>query len=399
MDLTVLMVSREYGDFIVGGVGNVTTLLTKYLRLKNVNVHVLSFGNSAKSDVKNHYVTPMSSILEESRKITNYSKDILLLYDIYNFTKKAYELIKVLKPDIVHVQEPYVGGLITSKRKVTTIHDTSYGEIKAIREGGLYNVQQTKKLLFYTTTGYFMEHVSLINSNLVIAPSNIVKKELVEIYNVSPNKVIVIHNGVEIPRCTLSKENARKKIGLPSDKMVIFTAARHTHRKRLDILILGLRLLCRERPDICKNIVVIIGGQGYLTEYLMNLCRRYHLNNVHFVGWIPHDKLQYYLMAADIYVFTSSYESAPLAILEACAYGLPILTTNTGDYALMMEDYKDALIVPCNNVVAIKDALIELITDDNLRKKLSVNARRFAEKFSWEHIAEKHIMIYESVIG
>ncbi|MEM1510082.1 MAG: glycosyltransferase, partial [Thermofilaceae archaeon] len=79
-------------------------------------------------------------------------------------------------------------------------------------------------------------------------------------------------------------------------------------------------------------------------------------------------------------------------------YGLPIITTNTGDYALMMRDHEDALIVPRNNVISIKNALIELITDERLRKKLSINARKFAERFSWERVAEKHIVLYEDII-
>ncbi|MEM0100100.1 MAG: glycosyltransferase family 4 protein [Zestosphaera sp.] len=398
MDLRVLMVSREYGDFIIGGAGNATTLLTKYLRLKNVDVHVLSFGDPDRNSVNDNYIAPLSSVLEESKKITSYGRDVLLPYDIYRFTKKARELIRALKPDVVHVQEPYVGGLITYKNKITTIHDTSYGEIRAIKEGGLHNIQQTKKLVFYTTIGYFMEHISLINSKMIIVPSSIVKSELVEIYDANPEKVTVIHNGVEIPRYTLSKEDAKEKIGLPENKIMVFTTAHHTHRKRLDILIIGLCMLCREKRDLCENIAVIVGGRGYLTDYLKSLSRKCGLNNIHFIGWIPRDKLQYYFMAADIYVFTSSYESAPLAILEACAYGLPIITTNTGDYALMMRDHEDALIVPRNNVISIKNALIELITDEGLRKKLSINARKFAERFSWERVAEKHIVLYEDII-
>ncbi|MEM0049649.1 MAG: glycosyltransferase family 4 protein [Candidatus Bathyarchaeia archaeon] len=398
MDLKVLMATREYGNYIVGGAGIATTLLTKYLRLKNIDVHVLSFGKPYNSNEKDYYIYPKSSVLEESRKPTSISRDCLLLYDILRFTKKAKDLIKSMKFDIVHVQERYIGGLITFRNKVTTFHSTGYGEINSLRKGESYNVQQIKRILFSISLGYFMEYASLSNSRLLITPSNVVKNELIYAYKIPADKIYVIHNGIELPKYSIKKEDARKKLGLPYDKIIIFNASRHIQQKRLDILIHGFYMLCRERPDLCKHVLLIIGGQGNLTEYLKSLCKRYNLTNVVFVGWIPHHKIYYYLSAADIYTLTSNYESAPLAILEACAHELPIITTRVGDYALMMKDHEDALIIPPNDAVALKNALIELITDEKLRRKIALNARKFAEKFSWEQVAEKHIKVYKRLL-
>ncbi|MEM2505865.1 MAG: glycosyltransferase family 4 protein [Nitrososphaeria archaeon] len=397
--MRILMVTREYGKFIVGGAGVATTKLVKYLRLEGAEVHVLSFGDPSYNNEFDHYISPRGSILTESRQVTNIPSDIMIFHDILRLTKEAKRLAKTYGCEVIHVQEPYVGGLITfDERKITTIHDTSYGEIKAIKEGGFNTVQDVKKLAFYSSMGYAMELLSIATSRLLITPSNIAKRELVDAYGVSHEKVVVIHNGVEMPDISCTKEEARAILGLPDDKLIIFTAARHIPCKRFDMLIKSIYELCYKDKRLHDKLLVIIGGSGFMTPQLKKMAVKCGLNNILFPGWISSEKLPFYYLSSDIYAFTSNRESAPLALLEACSYGLPIVTTMVGDYAALMKSGHDAIVIKPNSATELAKSLLLLIEDEKLRRKLSRNAGEFAKQFSWKGVAQKHLEIYEALI-
>jgi len=403
-NVRILMVTREYGRFIVGGAGVVTTKLAEYLRREGCEVHVLSFGNHTYSNDLDHYIEPKSSILVESKRVTKASQDIMLFYDILRITREAQALSRKLNVDIIHVQEPYIGGLITHKAKITTIHDTSYGEIQTLRVTGFGNIQGVKKLVFYSTLGSMMEYASIVSSHLIITPSNTVKNELIKVYKASPEKVLVIHNGVDVPdESEISykkKLEAKARLGLPQEKLIVFTAMRHIPRKRVDLLIKAVYKLLRRNASLKKNLLVVIGGVGPLTPQLNMLTSSLGLNDVAvFTGWIPGDIINLYYLASDIYVFPSSNESAPLSLLEACAYGLPIITTKVGDYAMMMKNLHHAIVISPNNVDELAEALFMLIQDEQLRKKLFRNAREFAKRFSWREIARRHLKVYEALVS
>jgi len=399
-DLRILVVTREYGRFIVGGIGVVTTKLVEYLRREGVEVHVLSFGDPAYSNDLDHYIGPKSSVITGSKQITKISHDIMLIHDIQRITREAKSLCRRFNVDVLHVQEPYIGGLITHEAKITTIHTTGCGGIQTLKNVGFYNMQDKKKLVFYSTLGLVMEYSSIVTSHVIIAPSNTVKNELLKFYKVPPEKVLVIHNGVDVPSeiGQHKKFEVRACLGLPREKLIVFTAMRHIPEKRVDLLIEAIHKVLRKNANLRKNLLVVIGGTGPITPQLKKMTSSLGLNDVVvFTGWIPRDIIHLYYLASDIYVFPSSSESAPLSLLEACAYGLPVITTRVGDYAVMMKSLHHAIVIPPNNVDELTEALLMLTQDEQLRRKLSRNAREFAKGFSWKEIARKHLEVYEAL--
>jgi len=399
-DLRILVVTREYGRFIVGGIGVVATKLAEYLRREGVEVHVLSFGDPAYSNDLDHYIEPKSSVIAGSKQVTKVSHDIMLIHDIQRITREAKSLSRRLNVDVLHVQEPYIGGLITHEAKITTIHTTGRGEIQTLKNVGFYNMQDKKKLVFYSTLGLVMEYSSIVTSRIIIAPSNTVKNELLKFYKVPPEKVLVIHNGVDVPSdiSQHKKLEARELLGLPLEKLIVFTAMRHIPRKRVDLLIEAVHKVLGKNASLRKSLLVIIGGTGPMTPQLKKMASSLGLNDVIiFTGWIPEDIVHLYYLASDIYVLPSSSESAPISLLEACVYGLPVITTRVGDYAVMMKNLHHAIVIPPNNVDKLAEALLMLVQDEQLRRKLSRNAREFAKGFSWKEIARRHLEVYEAL--
>lgn len=103
------------------------------------------------------------------------------------------------------------------------------------------------------------------------------------------------------------------------------------------------------------------------------------------------------MAAADIYVMTSVYEPFGLVVAEAMAAGKPVIVTNVGG---MPEIVGDAgLTVDARDVDALAEAMLKLLKDEELRRKLGEKARERIEKsFSAESVGERLVQIYGSLL-
>jgi glycosyltransferase involved in cell wall biosynthesis len=88
--------------------------------------------------------------------------------------------------------------------------------------------------------------------------------------------------------------------------------------------------------------------------------------------------------SSDIYINTNHVDNMPVGVLEACAMGLPVVSTNVGGIPYLLKDGETGLLVEDNNVEAMAAAIIRLLRDENLASRLSTNGRLLAEKSSWE---------------
>ncbi|MGO8864796.1 MAG: glycosyltransferase family 4 protein [Acidimicrobiales bacterium] len=119
---------------------------------------------------------------------------------------------------------------------------------------------------------------------------------------------------------------------------------------------------------------------------------------VRFLGW--RRETERYYQSADIFLCCSSYESFSLALLEAAACGLPIVTTRVGGTAEMLEGPGD----PCGVIVRrqpgeVGAALAALAADAGRRVNYRIAARRRAEQFSWDRLAESVDGIYQRLLA
>ncbi len=391
MNLSVLMVGREFPPHIVGGVAEHTYHLVKHLLDKGVDVNVLAFGDPRNSNDVVEFVKPKSSIISRRNMGLGYDSKIPL--DIARITRIVRERLRSYDYDILHIQEPYIGGLMTyNNRKITTIHDTSYGELKGIARYG-FSDHNVKRTLFYVSMGYPMEFLNIINSKFIIVPSIGVAKELLSIYHAPRKKLKVIYNGVEKPEPNEpSRDEARSKLGLRDDEVLIFTSAQHIARKRLDLLIYAARKL---RDKGLKNFKILIGGKGPLTPELIRLRNKLGLNKlVSFTGWLNREELIVYYNAIDIFVVTSDYEAGPITLLEAGIRRKPIVSSRIDGFPILMKDGVHGLLFKPGDPNDLADRLEQLIKDRDLRDRLAAGAYNFASNFTWDKAADKTIRVY-----
>lgn len=108
--------------------------------------------------------------------------------------------------------------------------------------------------------------------------------------------------------------------------------------------------------------------------------------HVTFTGAIPNEELFTYYQSHSVFLNTTSYESFGVAVVEAAACGIPVVSNKVGEIPYIWQDEKNILMVEDLNASDFANQIFKLWENDELRLKISLAARKNAESFSWEKI-------------
>jgi glycosyltransferase involved in cell wall biosynthesis len=394
--MKVLMATREFPPYIVGGIAIHTFYLSRALEKLGVDVRVISFGDPERSSETVRFVKPKSSVI--SRSPQPIGRDLAVLYDMARFGKILNNTVAKGDFDIVHVQEPYVGGFVKARNKVTTIQVTSYGELSSMASSSAAFLEM-KKMLFYVSLGFVMEYASIATSKIIITTAPNIWDEVVHRYRLGIGKTVVIMNGVESENQYLSasKQGAKEMLQMDPTRVFVFASGRHVARKRLDILIKAISIL--KEKNLLNKIDVRIGGDGRVRPYLESLVRKLGLESrVKFLGWLDRRAVELYYRASDIFVSCSDYESGPISILEAMIAETSVVSTRIPGFATLAENHVNILLFPPSDHVALANAIELLARDEGLRESLSKNGKTFALRHTWDRVAERTLRVYDSCL-
>jgi glycosyltransferase involved in cell wall biosynthesis len=165
----------------------------------------------------------------------------------------------------------------------------------------------------------------------------------------------------------------------PDPRPIVFTIARQEPYKGFDIFVRAINLLRKKRTDF---EVVISGSKLAIQRRDINFPFKY-------VGWIKNDEELANLYRKSIFVNTGIDETLPMPPLEAMACGSAIVITDmrgTKEYA---EGGSNCLLCPVGDHVSVCDSIDQLLSSELLRRRLSKNAIRTADKYRWETVLEK----------
>jgi len=115
---------------------------------------------------------------------------------------------------------------------------------------------------------------------------------------------------------------------------------------------------------------------------------------VHFVGYIPREQLGSYFRACDVFVFHSTFETFGLVVAQAMSYGRAVATVRNTALPEVLGDA--GFLVETRDWRALGDAMMKLVQDEALRRRLGESGRARAETlFNWDRVAEQ----YEAVLA
>lgn len=148
-----------------------------------------------------------------------------------------------------------------------------------------------------------------------------------------------------------------------------------------------------------QHAKLIVAHEGFDRERLENVARDLELNNVEFVGIIPHERIAELYDSVDIYLNSPNLDCMPGSLIECFASGLPIVSTNAGGIPYIVEDGQTGLLTALNDHEALAKKAILLLESPDLANQIIENGRREAEKYSWNHVREKWLGLYEDLAG
>jgi D-inositol-3-phosphate glycosyltransferase len=117
-----------------------------------------------------------------------------------------------------------------------------------------------------------------------------------------------------------------------------------------------------------------------------------------FLGKRAQDTLPYYYSAAKAVVVPSHYESFGMVALEAMACGTPVVASQVGGLAFLVQDGVTGFTVPVDEPQALAERLTTLTTNADLRDQMGKQAAAFAQGYGWNHIASQIVKVYDEVL-
>ncbi len=244
----------------------------------------------------------------------------------------------------------------------------------------------------------------------ITAATPLDRMQMLELYGVDPEKVVVIPLGVDLEMFKpIPKHEAREAIGveLPEDQRLILFVGRLDPIKGLETLLKAICELTELEPGLAKDLcLAVIGGDdeddgSNIAEELECLDRLKDEVGLHelvaFLGSRAQDTLPYYYSAAEVCVVPSHYESFGLVALEAMACGTPVIASRVGGLQQTVEDGVTGFLVPAGDKDALAEKLRVVLSNGGLRQRLAANARHKAQEYTWQRVATRIVDVYEGL--
>jgi glycosyltransferase involved in cell wall biosynthesis len=218
-------------------------------------------------------------------------------------------------------------------------------------------------------------------------------KEVIVSLGISPDKVVVIPNGVDIDKFRqISKREARQRLGLPLSQKVILSIGSLIPRKGFDLLIKALQLLRDEFSE--NNTCLVILGDGRAQSDLSELVKSLRLHkHVRLEGSRPHKELASWYSAADLFCLVSEREGWPNVIMESLACGTPVVATNVwGIPEILCSDGLGMLTVRDERKIAAAIA-------GALRRDWPIEPMiQFAKAHTWQKTALSIVGLFQTIL-
>lgn len=191
-----------------------------------------------------------------------------------------------------------------------------------------------------------------------------------------------------------NRKQSREELHIADDTLMIMCTANYNHVKGLDILVNAIATL-RDQDKLKNTIVYIVGQTEKDKKELQQRIDELGIPSFMRLEGIS-NHIPKYLVAADIYVQPSRNEGLPLALMEACSAGLPIVASRIGGIPEVAIEGENATLFEVENVEECASALQRMIEDGALRKRYGEHSKEiFENKFQMATNATKLIEYYD----
>jgi glycosyltransferase involved in cell wall biosynthesis len=376
--MKVLMLNYEFPP-IGGGAGQAhLAILRQYAGRNDLSVDVLASAPTPGFSVENLSDNVTIHTVGVHKKNLHYWRKIEVVEWVARATPSYRRLLKENRYDLVHA----FFGLPTGWLCYRTAGRLPY--IISLR-GSDVPGEHARLQFEYKLLGPLLKRIWK-NAAALVACSDGLKNRALR-FSPSVN-IDIIPNGVDLNRFYPSAD------GNISGELKLLTVGRLSVTKRVEILIEAVEILSKKGRDVRLTI----SGGGGLLEQLKNLVEQKKLTDViDLTGRIESEKMPDVYRQNNIFVSASMQEGMSNAMLEAMASGLPIITTRCEGVDELITD--NGIVVEDAGAAAVAEAISDLAENKQRYNTMCAAARRQAENFGWDRVAEGYIKLYHRVLG
>jgi len=376
--MRVLHLTAEFPPFIWGGLGTAVGGLAKASAAAGLEVKVLLAGGEW------HWSYGRRMAGREEHRVAGEGLEIVPV-EGDEAVAAGVRLVRRWRPDVLHLHPVELWPIAQAIRQQTgvpivyTVHSLNSAEYEIGREPpeilGLWHAQQEL----------------IAGADRILALSRDEKRLLLRSCPSARGRIRILGNGIE------DRERPRQE---ERTSLTVLYSGRFVDRK-------GIRDLFAAIPDVLERSpgtrFVLVGGHGtgaaIEVGWLPADLEPYR-DRIHFTGWLLPEDVAGWYQAADVLVVPSWYEPFGMVVLEGMLHGLPIVATRVGGPASILKHGRTGLLVPPKDPRALASALLRLIEDPALRRRLAADAAdEVRRQWLWPRIVEKMAAVYAEALA
>lgn len=386
--MKICLLSWEFPPRIVGGIARHVSGLAKALAMSGNEVGVVTLDFPGAPD----YEEVGGFKVYRSKTEVGHPNFLLWAFLFNHFLEKRLATAhKEFDFDLIHIHDWLVApaGIgfrhLLDKPMVCTMHSTEHGR------SSLHGPDS------FMIDG--MEWWACYEAAELIVTSNSMKGEICGHFHVPDGKVNVIPNAIDVEKYNVNVDRwaVRRRFGVGDHEKLVLCVGRLVPQKGIEYLIRAIPRVSWRFPE-AKFVVV---GEGWMRSHLESLADQSgHRWRINFTGFISDDDLVALTKSADVMVVPSVYEPFGIVALEGMAAEVPVVASQVGGLAEVVEHDKTGVWVYPRSPDSIAWGIERVLSDPGHRDWLVKNAHEaIMTRFSWDAVAQQTLDVYKRVLG
>ncbi|WP_436501888.1 glycosyltransferase family 4 protein [Actinokineospora sp. HUAS TT18] len=393
--MRVLMLSWEYPPVVVGGLGRHVHAIARHLAGQGHDVVVLC-RHEAGTDASTH---PTEDGTHDGVRVIRVAEDpthLVFEKDLVAWTlamghamiRAGLSLLGDWRPDVVHAHDWLVTHPAVALAEharvplVATVHATEAG-----RHSGWLSQPLNQQV-------HSVEWWLANRADALITCSSAMRAEVAHLFEVEPETITVIHNGIEprswrVPPAAVRASRASHS---PHNAPLLLFFGRLEWEKGVQDIIGALPRIRRTHP----GTRLVVAGRGTYSVALEELARKLRVRRaIDFAGHLSDRDLGALLAAADTVVLPSRYEPFGIVALEAAAAGAPLVASTAGGLGEVVIEGETGLSFTPGDLDGLATAVRRVLDDPtSARRRAKLAKARLSVDFDWDLIAAQTVEVY-----
>jgi glycosyltransferase involved in cell wall biosynthesis len=238
-------------------------------------------------------------------------------------------------------------------------------------------------------------------SKVMFAVSETLRNLVSERWDADAKRISIVPNGVELETFRPDAEplGVRKELGLEGKRVVCFVGALGPWHG-LENLIQSIPCVLEDVPD--AEFLLVGAMKEFGTSQLAEMAKEYGVSNkMHLLGRKLPSEVPRILVESDVAVApypARDFGFSPLKLFEYMACGVPIVCSDLPSTREIVENDRNGLLVPPEDKDSLAEAIVRILVDGNLGRRLSVEGLRRVSSFSWKESTKKLVNVYQRAL-